>query len=156
MLPSPVAVTVPSASDRKHDPLCWSLSSEPPASRKGLWIKGSQELHYITRDGSPAAASARLTTGTTLIWGTRLVALRQEGNLSKSAAALIAVRLPAEDFEDIERIAARAKVPVGALIRGWVLAELAAERGTSLRDVIDHLAEEAQRLRRLAAVSDVA
>jgi choline dehydrogenase-like flavoprotein len=45
---------------------------------------------------------------------------------------------------------------VGALIRGWILTELAAERGTSLRDAIDHLAEEAQRLRRLAAVSDVA
>ena len=66
------------------------------------------------------------------------------------------VRLPVEDFEEIERIAARAKVPVGALIRGWVLGGLAAERGTSLRDAIDHLAEEAQRLRRLAAVSDVA
>jgi len=66
------------------------------------------------------------------------------------------VRLPAEDFEDIERIAAQAKVPIGALIRGWILAELAAERGASLRDAIDHLAEEAQRLRRLAAVSDVA
>jgi len=66
------------------------------------------------------------------------------------------VRLPAEDFAEIERIAAQAKVPVGALIRGWVLAGLAAERGTSLRDAIDHLAEEAQRLQRLAAVSDVA
>lgn len=66
------------------------------------------------------------------------------------------VRLPAEDFAEIERIAAQAKVPVGALIRGWVLAGLATERGTSLRDAIDHLAEEAQRLRRLAAVSDVA
>src|SRR5215469_17358253 len=31
--PSPVAVTVPSASDRKHDSLCWSLSSVPLASR---------------------------------------------------------------------------------------------------------------------------
>jgi predicted DNA-binding ribbon-helix-helix protein len=66
------------------------------------------------------------------------------------------VRLPAEDFAEIERIGARAKVPVGALIRGWVLAGLAAERDMSLRDAIDHLAEEAQRLRRLAAVSDVA
>ena len=66
------------------------------------------------------------------------------------------VRLPAEDFAEIERIAAQAKVPVGALIRGWVLAGLAAERGTSLRDAIDHLAEEAQRLRRLAAISEVA
>jgi hypothetical protein len=37
-----------------------------------------------------------------------------------------------------------------------VLAGLPAERGTSLRDAIEHLAEEAQRQGRLAAVSDVA
>ena len=66
------------------------------------------------------------------------------------------VRLPAEEFAEIERIAAQAGVPVGALIRGWVLAGLAAERGISLRDAIEHLAEEAQRLRRLAAVNEVA
>jgi len=41
-------------------------------------------------------------------------------------------------------------VPVSALIRGWVLTALAAERGTSLRDAIDHLAREAERPRRLA------
>ena len=51
------------------------------------------------------------------------------------------VRLPA-DVPEIERIAAQAGVPVGALIRGWVLAGLAAERGTSLRDAIEHLAEK--------------
>lgn len=66
------------------------------------------------------------------------------------------VRLPAEALAEIEQIARQAGVPAGALIRGWVLAGLAAERGTSLRDAIEHLAEEAQRLRRLAAVSDVA
>lgn len=66
------------------------------------------------------------------------------------------VRLPAGQFAEIEQIAARAGVPVGALIRGWVLAGLAAERGTSLRDAIEHLAADAERLRRLAAVSDVA
>jgi hypothetical protein len=66
------------------------------------------------------------------------------------------VRLPAKEFAEIERIAAQAGVPVGALIRGWVLTGLAAERGTSLRDAIEHLAEEAQRLRRLAAMSEVA
>jgi len=58
--------------------------------RKGLWIKGPHELLYITRDGTPAAASARLTTGNTLIWGTRQVALRLEGNLSRAAALAIA------------------------------------------------------------------
>jgi hypothetical protein len=57
---------------------------------RGLWIKGPYELVYITRDGYSAAASARLTTGNTLIWGTRQVALRLEGNLGKTAALAIA------------------------------------------------------------------
>jgi hypothetical protein len=56
----------------------------------GLWIKGPHVLMYITRDGTPAAASARLTTGNTLIWGTPQVALRLEGNLGKAAALAIA------------------------------------------------------------------
>jgi hypothetical protein len=58
--------------------------------RKGLWIKGPHELVYVTRDGTPAFASARLTTGNTLIWGTRQVALRLEGNLTKTEALAIA------------------------------------------------------------------
>ncbi len=66
------------------------------------------------------------------------------------------VRLPAEEFAEIERIAAGSGVPVGALIRGWVLAGLAAEQATSLRGAIEHLAAEAERLRRLAAASNVA
>ena len=57
---------------------------------KGMWIKGPHELIYITRDGAPATASARLTTGNTLIWGTRQVALRLEGNFGKTAALAIA------------------------------------------------------------------
>lgn len=57
---------------------------------KGMWIKGPHDLMYITRDGTPAAASARLTTGNTLIWGTRQVALRLEGNFGKVAALAIA------------------------------------------------------------------
>jgi hypothetical protein len=57
---------------------------------KGLWIKGPHVLLYITRDGTPAAASARLTTGNTLIWGSRRVALRLEGSLSRAAALAIA------------------------------------------------------------------
>jgi hypothetical protein len=57
---------------------------------KGMWIKGPHDLMYITRDGTPAAASARLTTGNNLIWGTRQVALRLEGNFGKVAALAIA------------------------------------------------------------------
>jgi hypothetical protein len=56
----------------------------------GLWIKGPHELVYVTRDGTPAVASARLTTGNTLIWSTRQVALRLEGNLGQMAALAIA------------------------------------------------------------------
>jgi len=57
---------------------------------EGLWIKGPQELVYITRKGRPAYASARLTTGNTLIWGTWKVAVRLEGNLSEATAVAIA------------------------------------------------------------------
>ena len=56
----------------------------------GAWIKGPHDLVYITRDGTPATASARLTAGNTLIWGTGQVALRLEGNLGKTAALAIA------------------------------------------------------------------
>lgn len=57
---------------------------------RGLWIKGPHDLVYITRNGTPAVASARLTTGNTLIWATRQVALRLEGNLGKAAALAVA------------------------------------------------------------------
>ena len=56
----------------------------------GLWIKGPHVLMYVTRDGTTDVASARLTTGNTLIWGTRQVALRLEGNLGQAAALAIA------------------------------------------------------------------
>jgi hypothetical protein len=57
---------------------------------KGLWVNGPHELVYITRNGSSAAASARLTTGNTLIWGTGQVALRLEGSFGKTTALTIA------------------------------------------------------------------
>jgi hypothetical protein len=44
--------------------------------------------------------------------------------------------------------------PVSALIRGWVLQGLASEQGMSLRDGIERLAADADRLRRLAAASE--
>ena len=56
----------------------------------GLWIKGPHDLMYVARDGTPVVASNRLTTGNTLIWGTRQVALRLEGNLGQAAALAIA------------------------------------------------------------------
>jgi hypothetical protein len=66
------------------------MTEVPVNGTKGLWIKGPQKLVYITRNGAPAVASARLTTGNTLVWGTVQVALRLEGNLGKRAAIAIA------------------------------------------------------------------
>ena len=57
---------------------------------KALWIKGPQELVYIKRDGTPAAAPPRLTTGNTLLWGTGQAALRLEGDFGETAALTIA------------------------------------------------------------------
>jgi hypothetical protein len=57
---------------------------------KGLWITGPQEVVYVRSDGMFVQASARLTTGSTLIWGTPRVVLRLEGGFSKAAALAVA------------------------------------------------------------------
>ena len=57
---------------------------------EGLWVTGPQEIVYVRSDGMIVQASARLTTGSTLIWGTPRVALRLEGGFSKAAALAVA------------------------------------------------------------------
>jgi hypothetical protein len=57
---------------------------------KGLWVTGPQEIVYVRSDGMIMQASARLTTGSTLIWGTPRVVLRLEGGFSKAAALDVA------------------------------------------------------------------
>ena len=57
---------------------------------KGLWVAGPHEIVYVRRDGMVVQASARLTTGSTLIWGAPRVALRLEGGFSKAAALAVA------------------------------------------------------------------
>jgi hypothetical protein len=58
--------------------------------REALWIKGPHELMYIRRDGTTAEAPPRLTTGNTLLWGTRQAALRLEGGFGEKTALAIA------------------------------------------------------------------
>jgi hypothetical protein len=58
--------------------------------RKGLWVTGPQEIVYVRSDGMIMQASARLTTGSTLIWGTPRVVLRLEGGFSKATALAVA------------------------------------------------------------------
>jgi len=57
---------------------------------KALWIKGPHELVYIGRDGTTTEAPPRLTTGNTLLWGTRQAALRLEGRFGEQTALAIA------------------------------------------------------------------
>ncbi|MPZ63269.1 MAG: hypothetical protein GEU93_18685 [Propionibacteriales bacterium] len=74
-----------------------------------------------------------------------------EGTRPNSARSVVqSVRLPADALAEIESIAKQHDVPVGALIRGWVLASLAAERDTTLADAVNRLAVDVDRLRRLA------
>lgn len=58
--------------------------------KKALWIKGPHELVYVRRDGMQVNAPPRLTTGNTLLWGTRQAALRLEGNVGEKTALAIA------------------------------------------------------------------
>jgi hypothetical protein len=57
---------------------------------RGLWVAGPQEIVYVRSDGMIVQASARLATGSTLIWGTPRVVLRLEGGFSKAAALAVA------------------------------------------------------------------
>ena len=57
---------------------------------KGLWVTGPQEIVYVRSDGMVVQASARLTSGSTLIWGGPRVVLRLEGGFGKAAALAVA------------------------------------------------------------------
>lgn len=61
------------------------------------------------------------------------------------------VRLPGDALAAIEQIAADHEVPVGALIRGWVLQALAAEQEETMVGAVDRLIADAERLKRLAS-----
>jgi predicted DNA-binding ribbon-helix-helix protein len=157
--------------DLRHSGVTWRLNSGVPPTEVAAWAGHSVEVlmrtyarcmtgrqtcsdlrRYPAERCSPRRSIAALSRRP----GARYWSPEGVRGERQDRSVVQSVRLPAEDYAEIERIAAQAKVPVGALIRGWVLAGLAAERGTSLRDAIEHLAEEAQRLRRLAAVNDVA
>jgi predicted DNA-binding ribbon-helix-helix protein len=68
----------------------------------------------------------------------------------RARSVVQSVRLPADAFAEVEAIAKEHDIPVGALIRGWVLRAVAAERDLTLADAVDRLAADVDRLRRLA------
>ncbi len=61
----------------------------------------------------------------------------------------VATRLLPEDAEAVETLASRLGVPVSALVRGWVLAGLAAKNDESVAAALDRLSADVQRLREL-------
>lgn len=69
----------------------------------------------------------------------------------RSRSVVQSVRLPAEEFAAIDEMARTAGIPVSALIRGWVLAGLAEDRGATLEDAVERLAADVDRVRRLAS-----
>jgi hypothetical protein len=67
----------------------------------------------------------------------------------RNPSVVHSLRLRPEDYEAITAIAHEANVPVGALIRGWVLSGLAQEHTTTLKAAIDRLIADADHIRRL-------
>lgn len=63
----------------------------------------------------------------------------------------VAVGLAPEDAAAIEALAGQLDVPVSALLRGWILSALAAQREESVSTAIDRIAADVQRLRELVA-----
>jgi hypothetical protein len=61
--------------------------------REALWAEHPHEVVYIRRDGVTDMASARLTTGNTLIWDAGRVAVRLEGRIGKGRAIAIAASI---------------------------------------------------------------
>lgn len=58
--------------------------------RNAYWVEGPHEIVYVTTDGTTDTASARLTTGNTLIWDGSRTAARLEGRFDKPHALAIA------------------------------------------------------------------
>lgn len=67
----------------------------------------------------------------------------------RAGTVVQSVRLPADALAEIERIAAEQNVPVGALIRSYVLGALAGERVDTMAGAVEQLAADVDRLRRL-------
>ena len=63
----------------------------------------------------------------------------------------VGVRLALDDAAAIEAMADRLDIPVSALLRGWIVAALAANRKESITTAIDRIALDVQRLRELVS-----
>ena len=70
----------------------------------------------------------------------------------QSRSVVYSVRLTPEQTEEIQRIAEEAGIPTSALVRDWVVAGLAAERGSAtLESLVDALSRDVDKIRRSVA-----
>ena len=70
----------------------------------------------------------------------------------QSRSVVYSVRLTPEQTEEIQRIAEEAAIPASALVRDWVVAGLAAERGPATLDsLVDALSRDVDKIRRSVA-----
>ena len=60
------------------------------------------------------------------------------------------VRLNTSDLSEIRTLSETTGTPVSALLRGWIIQGLAAERTATIQGSIDRLDEELKRLKRIA------
>ena len=66
----------------------------------------------------------------------------------QTRSVVYSIRLTPEQTEEIQRIAAAADVPATALVRGWVLQGLSAEREGSVEQTVEALSRDVAQLRR--------
>jgi hypothetical protein len=66
----------------------------------------------------------------------------------QTRSVVYSIRLTPEQTQEIQRIAGVAGVPATALVRGWVLQGLAAEREGSVEQTVEALSRDVARLRR--------
>ena len=66
----------------------------------------------------------------------------------QTRSVVYSIRLTPEQTKEIQRIAATAGVPATALVRGWVLQGLAAEREGSVEQTVEALSRDVAQLRR--------
>lgn len=69
---------------------------------------------------------------------------RRHANRTK----LFAVRFTEDEYAEVQRAAERAGVPAATLVRDYVLAGVAGDRGDSVQQTVESLDRDVQRLRR--------
>lgn len=75
------------------------------------------------------------------------------GRLSADAtrparAKVLSIWLNPEEFDALHRHAEQLEIPVSALVRGWILAQLRTDSDTSPLATVDRIAREVEQLRR--------